>query len=95
MFKATLAHFNVDEEIFPLNFAMYISLHHRWYKETVEEQSLSVTNRSIKYVIFCLFHLSLGIVQEEEPQCWIEASVQLAMKVKERMGRNTDDCNKI
>lgn len=60
----------------------------------MEEQSLSITNRSIKYVIFCLFHLSLGIVQKE-PQCWIEASVQLAVKVKERMGRNTDDCNKI
>lgn len=40
------------------------------------------------------FHLSLGIVQKE-PQCWDRSQCSIAMKVKERCGRNTDDCNKI
>lgn len=52
----------------------------------MEEQSLSITNRSIKYVIFSLFHLSLGVVQKE-PQCWDRSQCSVSQESEGEDGK--------
>jgi hypothetical protein len=69
-------------EIVSSEFYTPLSLvHHSRFKETVVEQSLSIIKCSIKYVLFSLFHLSLGIVRKRHSD-GTEASTQLSMKVK-------------